>query len=812
MEKAICVHGHFYQPPRENPWLEEVEIQESAYPFHDWNDRIAAECYAPNTAARILDSDGKISAITNTYSRISFNFGPTLLSWMERHAPETYRAILEADRLGAERYGHGTAIAQVYNHMIMPLASRADKYTQALWGIRDFETRFGRKPEGLWLPETAVDTESLEVLAELGIAFTILAPHQAAAVRPAGGDEESWRDVSGGHVDPTLPYHCPLPSGRSIALFFYDGPVSHDLAFDGLLDNGDEFARRLEGIFPDEGDDGPARLGHIATDGETYGHHHYRGEMALAYCLNAIEEHSDHRLTVYGAFLEAHPPQQEVRIVENSSWSCIHGIERWRSDCGCNSGGHPGWTQRWRAPLRAAMDWLRDTLAPDYEKTAGDLLRDPWRARDDYIDVVLDRSPENVASFLEAHALKPLDAAGQRKCLKLLELQRHAMLIYTSCGWFFDEISGIETTQVLRYAARALHLAEETLGLHLEEEFARRLEEAPSNITQFGNGMEVYNRLVRVSRIDLHRVGAHYAVSSLFREQDDTPQTIYCYAAECLDCEKHEAGASKMALGRTRFVSHITRDEETITFAALHLGGHNVLSGLSSSIDDSTFEAFKTHMNRAFELGNISELVSTIDTHFGHHSYTLWHLFRDEQRRIMKGILGEVSEQPEHALHEVINTQYTLLNFLREIDMPFPRTLSVAAEIALNADIADTLEAEELDLERLDSLLDAVLRWEVPLDRDAQALRASHRIRTLMLRFADTPLDTALIGRMNAFLETIERISLNPNYWEAQNSCFSVAGQLYPEQQERADRGDSDAAAWLEAFRELSDHLQLRLE
>ena len=405
MERYICIHGHFYQPPRENPWLEDIELQDSAYPYHDWNERINAECYAPNTVSRILDGEGRIVKLPNNYAKISFNFGPTLLSWLQVKAPETYAAILAGDRMSQEHFsGHGSALAQAYNHLIMPLANRRDKYTQVLWGIRDFEYRFGRPPEGMWLPETAVDLETLDIMAELGLQFTILAPHQAKRVRLIGQDV--WVDVSRGTIDPTMPYEINLPSGRRMALFFYDGSISRAVAFEGLLSRGENLAQRLAGAF--SADSQLPQLVHIATDGETYGHHQRFGDMALAYALRSIETSGLARLTNYGEYLERHPPKNVAEIVENTSWSCAHGIERWRSDCGCSSGAHPGWRQAWRAPLRQAMDGLRDELAPAFEAQGGIYLRDPWAARDDYIDVVLDRSQPSTDAFLARHAVKPL--------------------------------------------------------------------------------------------------------------------------------------------------------------------------------------------------------------------------------------------------------------------------------------------------------------------------------------------------------------------------------------------------------------------
>src|SRR3954454_12935467 len=455
--RYLCIHSHFYQPPRENAWLEQIELQDSAYPYHDWNERVEAECYAPNLAARILDGSQDIVRIINNYSKISFNFGPTLLSWAAEHAKDTYRGILDADRASQKLFsGHGSAMAQAYNHMIMPLANARDKRTQVLWGVADFISRFGRAPEGMWLPETAVDSESLDLIAEAGMKFVILAPHQAKAVRKL--DEETWSDVSGARIDPTRAYLFTAPSGRTLSLFFYDGPISQAVAFEKLLDNGEKFAARLMGAYSD-GRTWP-QLAHIATDGETYDHHHRHGEMALAYALHYIESQKLARITNYGEFLEKHPPTHEAKIHEDTAWSCMHGVERWRSNCGCNS-GRAGWNQEWRRPLRNALDWLRDHVESRFERFGATLLREPWEARNAYIHVLLNRTPEVRQRFGSQHFLRKLDGSEEVTVWKLMELQRNAMLMYTSCGWFFDDLSGIETVQVIQYAGRVLQLAEQ---------------------------------------------------------------------------------------------------------------------------------------------------------------------------------------------------------------------------------------------------------------------------------------------------------------------------------------------------------------
>ncbi len=592
--KYVCIHGHFYQPPRENAWLETVEQQESARPFHDWNARINFECYAPNAAARILDDQGWINKIRNNYNRISWNFGPTLLTWLEENDPEAYDLILKADKRSIERYGgHPSALAQVHSHLILPLCNYRDKVTQVWWGIRDFEHRFGHYPEGIWLAETAVNTETLEVLASHGIQYTILAPRQAKAVRripvadkkqTANGQQVStanpqssdWQEVNAESIDTRRPYWCQLPSGRRIALFFYHGGIAQEVAFNGLLNSGTNFAKRLTGLFDD--DDEP-QLAHIATDGESYGHHHRFGEMALADCLNQIEDNGLAKLTNYGQYLELFPPQWEVEIHENSSWSCVHGVERWRADCGCNTGGRPGWHQRWRKPLRDTLDWLRDQLAPIFEREAARLLRDPWAARNEYIEVMLDRSDENVARFLAKHARRKLSLLEEVMVLRLLEIQRHAVLMYTSCGWFFDEISGIETNQAsCSNALRAMDYAKDVANVELHPEFTRRLSEAPSNVLSDGAASFLQN--VVPTRVTLERVAMHFAVASLF-EDDPEGLDLFNYTASVEFFEK-EAGKTQYIAGRLSIRSRLSHAEKNVLFSRCCTSASSILSTTSA--------------------------------------------------------------------------------------------------------------------------------------------------------------------------------------------------------------------------------------
>ncbi len=513
MKKYLCIHGHFYQPPRENAWLEEIEMQHSANPFHDWNEKITHECYRPNATSRILNDQDRITDIVNNYSRISFNFGPTLLSWMEQHAPDVYAAILQADRMSMEYFGgHGSAMAQVYNHIIMPLANERDQKSQVIWGLEDFKSRFGRESEGMWLAETAVNIQTLEILAANGIKFTVLAPRQALRYRKSGASR--WTKG----IDSKRHYLCKLPSGNKIILFFYDGDRSQEVAFKGLLKNGREFAESLVSSFDDRKE---PQLVHIATDGESYGHHHRHGDMALAFCCQYIEATGLAQLTNYSQFLHLVEVEYEVEIRENTSWSCFHGIERWRSNCGC--GNESGYHQRWRAPLREALNWLRDQLADIYQEQMEVYHQDPWKLRDEYVQVILNRGEDFVNRFLKIHCGRELQAADRTQIIRLLEIQRQSLLMFTSCGWFFDEVSRIETIQILQYADRAIQLAESIANIDLESKFLEMLAKAESNEVKSKNAAFIYEKQLRPKRINLTKVGMHYAVASLF---DDNPEKL----------------------------------------------------------------------------------------------------------------------------------------------------------------------------------------------------------------------------------------------------------------------------------------------
>jgi alpha-amylase/alpha-mannosidase (GH57 family) len=763
--KYVCIHGHFYQPPRENPYLEAIELQDSAYPYHDWNERITAECYAPNAASRILDSENRILKMLNNYAKMSFNFGPTVLSWMKEQAPRIYQAILDADRCSGEQFsGHGSAIAQGYNHMILPLANRRDKVTQVKWGIADFENRFGRRPEGMWLPETAVDTETLEVLAENGIQFTILAPRQAQRFRSKNSSK--YEDVSGAKIDPARAYRADLPSKKKINLFFYDGPISQGVAFEGLLNDGKRFADRLLSGFSDARQG--SQLVHIATDGESYGHHHHYGEMALSFALDEIEHGDVARLTNYGEFLEQNPPKHLVEIVENSSWSCVHGVERWRSDCGCNSGGHP-WNQQWRAPLRAALDWLRDRLAPIFESQLKKYLRDPWVARDDYIQVILDRSDESRKRFFAAHATRPLQAEEQVTTLKLLEMQRHALLMYTSCGWFFDELSGLETVQVIHYAGRALQLAEQCSGESIEPGFLQQLAKAKSNLPEHGDGAKIYEKWVKPAVVDIERVAGHYAISSLFESYTDKTR-VYCYEVDRVKYSVEAEGKMRLATGCARFRSNITEESASLDFSVLHLGDHNVTAGTRR--DDCSSDEDQKKVLAAFSQADTAGVIRMLDQVYGKNIFSLRLLFRDEQRKITNLILNESLSSAAAVYRTVFESHAPLIRFLNGLDIPVPHALASAAEIALNNQLEQYLDRPDLDIESIQGLLREATATRVALDSTTLEYRVRKRVEKEAAEFAANPADLTIVERILKLLDLIPALPFPVTLWEAQNVVY----------------------------------------
>lgn len=798
--KYVCIHGHFYQPPRENAWLEKVELQESAQPFHDWNERINFECYAPNAAARLMDSEQYITKIINNYVYINFNFGPTLLSWMKDADPMTHELIVEADQISQDKFdGHGSAIAQVHSHLIMPLCNERDKETQVIWGIRDFESRFNRYPEGMWLAETAADTATLEVLARHGIKYTILAPRQAKAFRKIGSDK--WLDKNQHGFDVRRPYKVNLPSGRSIALFFYDGNVAQDVAFNQLLNNGESLANRLVQAFDDN--DEP-QLSHIATDGESYGHHHRYGEMALASCIEHFKKNDIATITNYGQYLEMFPPTYEAQIHENSSWSCVHGVERWRSDCGCNTGGNHGWTQSWRVELRDTLNWLRDEIEPMYEAEAGKLLKDPWDARNEFINVLLDRNDGAVEDFLKKHRKKKLTAAQKVQAMRLLEMQRNAILMFSSCGWFFDEISGLETNQILQYACRVLYYAKQVGGIDLNGGFVHRLSKATSNV--YPDGAFSYVNHVLPTTVNLEGAGIHYAVASLFEEKPEEMQ-LFNYIAKSEYLERKNAGKLILSVGRTIMKSKVTYSEKKFSFAVLYLGQQNIICNISLDLSADRFSEMVERASEAFNANRLGDLINIMQEYFGRETYSFQHLFRDEKRKILKVITKKNLAQAERSFRDIYNDNYQLMSSTVQSDIPIPKAYNNVVQYIVNADLHRFFTHQYLNISELKRLSNELKKWDIQLNNsESFKLSAGERIFYEVRKIANADVPIEELEMLTEILTTLKEMGFEPNIWKSQNLYAKTHREFRKGIRQLPDE------KWRKVFLELGQLLKYRRE
>ncbi|MBF2029791.1 MAG: DUF3536 domain-containing protein [Oscillatoriales cyanobacterium C42_A2020_001] len=797
----VVIHGHFYQPPRENPYLDAIERQPSAHPFHDWNERIHHECYRPNAFARIVNDREEVMGIVNNYEYLSFNFGPTLLSWLERYDVETYQRILEADRKSCNRLnGHGNAIAQVYNHIILPLASDRDKLTQIRWGKEDFRSRFGRDPEGMWLAETAVDYPTLEALAAEGIKFIILAPSQAQRCRPLPTHDDphpDWHEVGGSQIDPTRPYRCFLNGNSNtpyIDIFFYDGPISRDMGFDSALSNAHHFAGRLGQAV--RGDQRPAQLIAVATDGETFGHHKGGTEKCLAYSFTRELPQRGWTVTNFAHYLSINAPAWEVELKPITAWSCSHGVDRWQDDCGCGGGL---WHQKWRRPLRDALNWLRDQLVRVYEEAASKLLQDPWKARDQYIQVMRDRSVSNVSQFLERHQLHILNATERVDALRLLEMQRHSMLMFTSCGWFFEEISRPEGVQILRYAARALELAGDVTGIRLEEAFIKQLEAAPSNVEIFGHGATVYRQLVYSAQISLEQVAAHYAISSLFTTHA-REQRVYCYTAHQSDYQLQRIGSMTLAIGRLQLISEVTRETADFAFAVLHLGGWDFHCCIQPFSGRRDYSEMKDDLFEALKQASSAHIILAMNRRFGDQSFSLQSLFAEERHRIMRLLTQGTLNRLAQLYTQVYRDNYGVLMAFQRDDLAVPQEMQVAAEVALSHRMLLSLRALEQESSDLSSTanragldhlaeLEAIAteanhmrcQLDVPEARQTLERLILQVLRHLLYEFDPTML-YADLARVERLLSLGQQMNLSLSLAKAQELYFACLNDwLIPE-------------------------------
>lgn len=739
----VTVHGHFYQPPRENPYLNAIERQPGAAPFHDWNERIHHECYRPNAFARILNEHGEVMGIENNFEYMSFNIGPTLMSWLQNYDIDVYQRIIEADRKSCQRLnGHGNAIAQVYNHIIMPLASERDKLSQIRWGKADFRSRFGRDPEGMWLAEAAVDYATLEALVNEDIRFIILAPSQAERCRsiPTADETlEEWHEVGGNQIDPTRPYRCYLPEEntnsqrRYIDIFFYDGPISRDMGFSDVVYNSSHFAGRVGAAV--RGDRRQSQVISVATDGETFGHHKKGTEKTLAYAFTQEFPNRGWTVTNFAHYLSLNTPTWEVELKPVTAWSCAHGVDRWQDDCGC--GGAPGWHLKWRRPLRDSLNWLRDQLVEVYQEQGSKYFSDPWKTRDEYVSILLDRSPSNISSFLNRHQKHKLQASEQVDALRLLEMQRHSLLMFTSCGWFFEELSRPEGTQILRYASRAMELAAEVAGVQLEKGFLQILEKAPTNIDIFRTGADVYRQLVLPSQISFKQVAAHYAITSLFnghkpvekwsglgdkndRDSQVHHKQIYCYTANELDHQLQRLGSITLAVGHLKLVSEVTWESQQVAFAVLHLGGWDFHCCIQPFEGKRSYTQLKDKLLNALQQGSAAHTILVMTQLFGEESFNLQNLFAEERHRLMRLLTQETLSRVDQLYTQTYRDNYGVLMAFHRDGLEAPKELQAAAEIALEYRCMMTLRALEQDID------EPQLSWNHLVELEAIANEAKH--------------------------------------------------------------------------------------
>ena len=814
----VVIHGHFYQPPRENPWIEQIEVELSAHPYHDWNARITAECYGPNGAARIYDHQRRILDIINNYGYISFNFGPTLLSWLKTHAASTYRHILEGDRQSLARLGHGNALAQAYNHIILPLANPRDRETQVIWGLKDFEQRFNRPAAAMWLPETAVDYPTLATLVDHGLKFVILSPHQARRLRPLAGG--NWETVQAHTLDTTQAYRCFLPEEgggfskrRHIEVFFYNGAVAADMSFGDLLTDSNRLAVRLVEPFA------PIKLRpqilQVATDGENYGHHKKFGELALAHVVAQALPQKGFTLSNYAAFLELAPPKVEVELYlgpqgTGSSWSCPHGVGRWRENCGCATGGPPHWHQRWRAPLREAFDFLRDRLAVIFESAGQKYFKDPWAARNAYIEVLLDRSPQVLGAFFSREGAPKLSKSDWVPALKLMEMQRHAMLMYTSCGWFFADLAGLETIQVLEYAARALQLGQNFAQEELEPPFLERLERAVSNVPEEGNGRHLYLKRVKPAVVDFPKVANQWAISWLKDRDRQCPTRVYHYRTEPLEHEDQTQGSMVLGGGLLRLTSGITLESRTLAFFTAYLGSYLYRTQVLEHPSSKRFQTLKKELFQVLEM-TPEDLIPLMARHLGERYYTVHDLFREEKLGVFQDLLWHTQEEAVALISHNFGDARTLLKAMAAEGLPLPRLYLALGEITLNRRLVELLRQLEPEPELLPTsqeileLVEEAAHLGLKLE-SGEGAKILGRILLRHLRELADNFKSVNALRLKEFLNLVNRIPLTLDLTEAQNFIFDLMKGKFPAVAARAAT-DSEARSLANQLIDLMESL-----
>jgi alpha-amylase/alpha-mannosidase (GH57 family) len=707
---------------------------------------------------------------------MSFNFGPTLLSWLEEYAPLTYERIIKADIESLTNHnGHGNALAQVYNHIIMPLANYHDKDTQVKWGIRDFEYRFGRKPEGMWLAETAVDDETLKVLVDNGIKFTVLSPYQALKMKKSTAKE--WQDVSWGNIDPARSYKYTLKCDptKSIDLFFYDGAISRSVAFDELLTDGNKFIKRLkEGVSEDR--DYP-QLINIATDGESYGHHTKFGDMALSYVLKIKAEDEGFKITNYAEYLDKYRSDYDVDIKQASSWSCFHGVGRWKEDCGCSTGGHPGWNQKWREHLRNALDYLRDRLAEVFEQEGPNYFnKDVWDVRNAYIDVILDRTHSKIKAFQKEHFKSDLTEEEKVKGMELLEMQRQSLLMFTSCGWFFSEISGIETVQIMKYAARALQLVSGFTSENYEEKFLSVLSRAKSNIEEFGTGKDIYERFVKPSVVTSKQIACLWAVSSLYQEFEDE-EDVYCYNVKRNDYKRVSKGNSNFIVGNIEIRSRVTLQKSNLVFALMQYAGGDFHCAIKEFSNNHEYQDLKVSLIKTFMVSPMTEIIRALDEKFGKEYFTLKDIFIEERKKILQILLKDTLTKFADTYREMYDLGKGSIYHMQNLGLEIPNEFKISAGYALSKRFNDLLEnsdgfVEENIIQQIVDINYEAKKMNIEIDKSQTNNNFSKRIIVNLKRLTKS-FEIQQANAIMELFEIIEKLDLQIDIAEAQNIYYN---------------------------------------
>jgi alpha-amylase/alpha-mannosidase (GH57 family) len=775
----LVIHGHFYQPPRENPWTGCVERDPQVKPFHDWNERICHECYRANAFARIFDSYGRVERIVNNFERISFDAGPTLLSWLEEHDKPTYDRIIDADRVSALRNGgHGNAIAHAFNHAILPLMSERDRVTQVRWGLADFRRRFGREPEAMWLPETACDHKTLGTLIDEGLLFAILSPYQAARVRDLSGGQ--WTNVDDGSIDAGVAYEYfhRDGSGRSIALFFYDGPLARAIAFEGLLVSSQTFVAGLAG-----GRGGDGRLVHVATDGESYGHHFRLGELTLAHALMVEGPNKDIRFTNYGAFLAAHTPTREVEIKdgpdgEGTSWSCAHGVGRWYRDCGCQTDGQDGWRQTWRTPLRAAFDLLRGYASERFEEQGSHFFAEPWKARDAYADLFLDPArPRD--EWLRQHAKRPLDDDEKVRALTLLEMQKSALLMYTSCGWFFADLAGPEGKQVLSYAAHALDLMQE-LGLDPPRRaFLEILGNAKSNKPGAGSGADFFAKVVEPQRVTPARIASHLAISSLVEEGDESG-VLGEYRFRRSHFQRQSQGKVRLAVSHVAIERTTTGRRHEHAVGSIHLGGIDFYCTVRDYAGQEQFAGATARVWAAFRTASLPTMLRVLQQELGPDEAGeeggLESVLPEGRERISELVLGGIVESFADAYARMYEGHQRELEHFKNAGFELPKEVSATAELALGRRFDIEMQnaspsSDPADYAKAIEIADEAKRLGYEIDR-SRASRVLGDIIADAVTLATTAPASESIRRATQLVELARRLRADAHLSRAQEILY----------------------------------------